>query len=302
VGPTSPLPFLLPDRPVALGAVDRPAVPGLERHLGISATASANRRVHFSLWSATSIVEVAFVPSGLAHSTAFWAPRGIVGEALLSEELLLANSEDELAAAVSANDGFVCQWHYAAPKMELIHFDNLYTTAEDNSPFNSTSRDPDVMAVPDCLHCLLEALKRDARTAGRGTPHAAPDPRPPVQPMCSPPPWTAGRTGPEAPPSPSSGGGGSPQGLPLPAADSWRDRSFLRRGPPRWRLPRNTSDHIPRSLLLHMVRPRSEVSNMVDIVDAPSSPARPRLRMSTVAGLSLEATWAPRRRFTGTKF
>ena len=85
--------LLLLDLGKALAAVNRTILTGLEGNAGFLAASSANRGEHLSLGSLALLAGVA----------AGFASLGLVGEASLSVELLLAGGEDELFAALFAH-------------------------------------------------------------------------------------------------------------------------------------------------------------------------------------------------------
>ena len=109
----------------AVRAVDRLIAPWLERHLGLVPARGAGRREHLSVLAtipttATGAIASAAggVPTGVVAPgattpptptarAALLAARGIAGEALLREELLLTFREGELVAAVAAGQGLV---------------------------------------------------------------------------------------------------------------------------------------------------------------------------------------------------
>ena len=83
---------------VAGGAVDGLVVPGQEGHLGGRATVRANGVVHLAILVAGSVLAV--VP-------ALPAANGLVLEALLGIEFLLTGGENELTAAIPADQSLV---------------------------------------------------------------------------------------------------------------------------------------------------------------------------------------------------
>jgi len=81
----------------AFAAVNRTVLTGLERHFGFFAAVGADGIVHLTVGFAGVLACVAAVLAAL----------GLVDEAFLRIELLLAGSEDEIIAAILANQGFV---------------------------------------------------------------------------------------------------------------------------------------------------------------------------------------------------
>ena len=105
----------------AIGAVDGLLAAGLEGYLSLLPALSANRREHLPL---TSLVPAAAgIPAAttacLIGSSAAGASARLVGEALLSEELLLSRREDELLVAVAAGEGFVLHVDHADSHLGL---------------------------------------------------------------------------------------------------------------------------------------------------------------------------------------
>ena len=100
-------------RSVAVGAVNGPIVPGLERHLGVFAALGANRRVHLAFATvaataavATAAAVAAAVACGLASGAAVGAATG-GGETLRLVEFLFALGERKLLSAVDAGEVLV---------------------------------------------------------------------------------------------------------------------------------------------------------------------------------------------------
>jgi len=90
----------------AIAAVDRPAVAGLERYLGLFAAGSAHGGEHLAGAAhagAGGTAAAGLFASGAAGGTTL----GLVGEALGGEEFLLGGSEGEVRAAVCTLDVFV---------------------------------------------------------------------------------------------------------------------------------------------------------------------------------------------------
>jgi hypothetical protein len=87
-------------RCIALAAVDRAIIPGLERYLGGLAAFSANSVEHFTGATGSRA-------AGLTCLTARLAPSRLILEALLGIEFLFAGSENEFIAAVFANQRLV---------------------------------------------------------------------------------------------------------------------------------------------------------------------------------------------------
>jgi len=100
----------------AVGAVDGLVQPRLERDLGLFAALGADGGVHLPI--PVSAEPASLPPGRLAGCAAFRAASGLVGEALLREELLLARGEDELAATIAAGEGLVL--HRSSPRL-LTH-------------------------------------------------------------------------------------------------------------------------------------------------------------------------------------
>ena len=101
----------------AVGAVDRLATCRDERDHGLAATAVADGRMHDAVaargaaFGAVATASVATLAGRLGGAPAVWAAAGLVGEALLRVELLLAGGEDELLATVTAGQGLVGDTH-----------------------------------------------------------------------------------------------------------------------------------------------------------------------------------------------
>ena len=93
----------------AIAAVYGTIAMGLERNLGGAAAAIADHFIHGAIGRTVGIAAV-----GTTGSAAGGAAAGLILEALLGVELLLACGEDELSAAVFANQRLV-----------LIHGDTL---------------------------------------------------------------------------------------------------------------------------------------------------------------------------------
>ena len=109
----------------AVRAVDRLITPWLERHPGLVPARGAGRREHLTVLAtipttATGAIAstAGGVPTGVVAPgaatpptptarAALLAARGIAGEALLREKLLLPGREDERLAAVAAGQSFV---------------------------------------------------------------------------------------------------------------------------------------------------------------------------------------------------
>ena len=83
----------------ALAAVYGAIVVRLERNLALLATVSAGSVKHLAGRSLTAL--------SLAGVAAITASLGLVGEALLGVELLLAGGENEFASAILADNGLV---------------------------------------------------------------------------------------------------------------------------------------------------------------------------------------------------
>ena len=100
------LPLSLPPRlRVAVGAVHRAPVSGLEGYLGVGAASGTYSRVHFSLLSVAAVASAAVaipIAAALYFSgcTAVRTTPRIMGEALGSEELLLGCAECEACVAI----------------------------------------------------------------------------------------------------------------------------------------------------------------------------------------------------------
>ena len=82
-------------------AVNRTITAGLERNLGVLATAIADYIVHLTL---ATIVAAVLGATGCA---ACGATAGLILEALISIELLLGSGENEFCVALTANQSLV---------------------------------------------------------------------------------------------------------------------------------------------------------------------------------------------------
>ena len=102
-----------PNFSVAVAAVHRSSVSGLERYLGVFPARGADGRMHFSL----PLIAIA-IPA-IIRTTALLFPGcsavrttlGLVGEPLASEELLLGSAKGETCAALHALEGLVYIGH-----------------------------------------------------------------------------------------------------------------------------------------------------------------------------------------------
>ena len=84
----------------AIAAVHGLVATGLEGNLGFLAAVGADGREHLALRAGAAVLSA-------EGGTALRAAAGLVLEALLGVELLLGSREDELLAAIAANEGFV---------------------------------------------------------------------------------------------------------------------------------------------------------------------------------------------------
>src|SRR5438067_13862087 len=94
----------------AVTAVDRLVQPGLEGDLRRLPRIRANRREHLPFRTgiiAAAAVGVAAVAARLAGRAAVRAAAGLVGEALLREEILLAGRPDEAHPTVPTGEGLI---------------------------------------------------------------------------------------------------------------------------------------------------------------------------------------------------
>ena len=88
-----------------IAAVNRSAVTGLERDLGLFTASGTHSREHLT---DTAGVARAGTTAGLFACLATgWAPLWFVGEAFGGEELLLRGAESKISSAVRTLDGFV---------------------------------------------------------------------------------------------------------------------------------------------------------------------------------------------------
>jgi len=94
----SPNATLAPHLAVAVTAVDRAALTGLERHLALLATRSTNRVVQ--LPAPVVAVAIAITAPLSPSSTALRTPLGLIGEAPAGEQLLLVRTEDKTPTAL----------------------------------------------------------------------------------------------------------------------------------------------------------------------------------------------------------
>lgn len=110
---------LLALRLEAVRAIDRLVVPRNERDHRLLAARAAGRRVHGALLATAAIPAAVSVrgaatrriAASLVRAPAIWAASGLIGEALLGVEFLLARGEDEIFAAVTAGQGLICETH-----------------------------------------------------------------------------------------------------------------------------------------------------------------------------------------------
>jgi hypothetical protein len=86
---------------VAIAAVDRPSVSWLERHLGVLAASSANRREHLPL--TTFLYAQPLLLGSAASRTAL----GVIGETFFGIEFLLGGGKREICLAVYARESSV---------------------------------------------------------------------------------------------------------------------------------------------------------------------------------------------------
>lgn len=90
----------------AARAIDRPVVPWQERDEGLSTALRADRGVHLALTASPTVAD-AKGSVLLRNRAAARTTLGLVHQALLGVELLLAGGEDEVHPAVSTVDGLV---------------------------------------------------------------------------------------------------------------------------------------------------------------------------------------------------
>ena len=93
---------------VALAAVHRPPVSGLERHLGVFTTRAANSIVHYPLALVAIAITTMLLLVGLS---AFRTTLGLVCESFGSKELLLTSAKGETCAAVHTLKGLIYVGH-----------------------------------------------------------------------------------------------------------------------------------------------------------------------------------------------
>ena len=102
-----------PDCGVAVAAVHWSSVSGLERYLGVFPASGADSRIHFSLPLITVAIAAPIRTTALLFPgcSAVSTTLGLVGEALVSEELLLGSVKGETCTAVYALEGLVYIGH-----------------------------------------------------------------------------------------------------------------------------------------------------------------------------------------------
>jgi hypothetical protein len=100
----------------ALAAVDGTIVVGLEGNLALLATVSA--------YSVEHLASGSLATACLARLTALTASLGLIGEALLSVEFLLAGRENELLSAILADQCLVSV--HVIPSILFVHFLHIY--------------------------------------------------------------------------------------------------------------------------------------------------------------------------------
>ena len=102
-----------PNFSVAVAAVHRSSVSGLERYLGVFPARGADSRIHFSLPLIAVTIPAAIPTTALLFlgCSAVRTTLGLISEALSSEELLLGSAKGETCAAVHALEGLVYIGH-----------------------------------------------------------------------------------------------------------------------------------------------------------------------------------------------
>lgn len=99
---------------VAIGAVDRLVVARLKRNLRLFATSGTDSRVHLAITACSA--ESTLTAGRFVGGTAIGASAGLIREALLSVEFLLAGRKCEILATITALQCFVLHVVHASPK------------------------------------------------------------------------------------------------------------------------------------------------------------------------------------------